>query len=323
MQHRPLPYRQLCFVCGLMLVALISGATPRWAAQTASADTTAVANPILFVTQMPNPNGFGTTISTFGNHLASPSVAGRGGDLYIRYADGTLKNLTAAAGFGSTDPSGFQGANAIAVRDPAVYWDGSKALFSMVVGAPTKQYEVETYHWQIYEITGLKANEIPVITKVPNQPANYNNISPIYGTDDRIIFTSDRPHNGQAHLYPQLDEYELAPTNSGLLSLDPATGDLFQLDHAPSGDFTPIIDSFGRVIFTRWDHLQRDQEADSDAEAVAQGQQPTYGTFNYADESVNAAYQFNQRTEVFPEPRGGRDDLLAGTNITGHTFNFF
>ena len=48
-----------------------------------------------------------------------------------------------------------------------------------------------------------------MITKVPNQPANYNNISPIYGTDDRIIFVSDRPRNGASHLYPQLDEYEL------------------------------------------------------------------------------------------------------------------
>jgi hypothetical protein len=31
---------------------------------------------------------------------------------------------------------------------------------------------------------------------VPNQPASYNNVSPFYGTDDRILFTSDRPHNG-------------------------------------------------------------------------------------------------------------------------------
>jgi len=26
---------------------------------------------------------------------------------------------------------------------------------------------------------------------------------------------------------------------------------------------------------------------------------------------------------VFPEPRSSRTDLLAGTNIVGHTFNFF
>lgn len=280
-------------------------------------------NPILFVTQVPNPSTFATIGATFGNHEASIDAAPRGGDLWIRYPDGALKNLTAAAGFGSSDPAGFQGANAIAVRDPAVAWDGAKALFSMVVGAPTEQYQVATYHWQLYEITGLGASQTPVIKKVPNQPTGFNNHSPIYGTDERILFVSDRPRGGEPHLYPQLDEYELSPVNTGLWSLNPASGDLFQLDHSPSGDFTPSIDSYGRVIFTRWDHLQRDQEADADADDLAAGQPLTYGTFNYADESSGAAYQLNQRAESFPEPRPSRTDLLAGTNLEGHTFNFF
>jgi hypothetical protein len=279
-------------------------------------------HPILFVTQPPLPGDFTTTNAVFGNHLAGMQASTRGGDLWIRYPDGTLKNLTAAAGYGT---DGFQGANAIGVRDPAVHWDGTKAIFSMVIGAPTKQYEVNTYYWQLYEISGLGPNDTPVITKVPNQPEGYNNISPIYGTDDRIIFTTDRPRNGEAHLYPQLDEYELAPTGSGLWSLDPNTGDLRLLNHAPSGDFTPIIDSFGRVVFTQWDHLQRDQQADGDANAGT-GQNcdggNTYGTFNYSDESA-AATILNDRTEVFPEPRACRGDLLAGTNLAGHSFNHF
>ena len=278
-----------------------------------SSDTTA-ANPILFVTQVPVPADFTTIGSVFGNHRANLDAVTRGGDLWIRYPDGTLKNLTAAAGYGDV---GRQGANAIAVRDPAVHWDGQKALFSMVVGAPTRQYQVESYYWQLYEISGLGKNETPVITKVPNQPVNFNNISPIYGTDDRIIFTTDRPRNGERHLYPQLDEYEEAPTVSGLWSLDPASGDLRLLNHAPSGDFTPIIDSFGRVIFTQWDHLQRDQQADGDAQGSS------YGTFNYSDESAASTANFNDRSEVFPEPRASRTDLLAGTNLDGHSFNHF
>ena len=152
------------------------------------------------------------------------------------------------------------------MRDPSVHWGGKKAVFSMVIGAPTAALPtILTHYWQLYEVSGFGVGETVVITKVANQPQNFNNISPIYGTDERIIFTTDRPRNGAAHLYPQLDEYELAPTVSGLWSLDPATGDLFMLDHSPSGDFTPILDSFGRVMFTRWDHLQRDQQADGDA----------------------------------------------------------
>jgi len=271
-------------------------------------------NPILFVTQVPVPGDFTTVASTFGNHLPSMDAAPRGGDLWIRYPDGTTKNLTRAAGFGG---GGMQGAASITVREPSVHWSGTKALFSMAIGAPTQQYVWETYVWQIYEITGLGAADTPVIRKIPHQPAGYNNVSPFYGTDDRVLFTSDRPRGGEPHLYPQLDEYEEAPTVTGLWSLDPVTGDLRLLDHTPSGLFSPSIDSFGRVIFTRWDHLQRDQQADSDD---AEG--GTYGTFDYADESAGAA-RLAQRSEVFPEPRSSRTDLLAGTNLEGVSINHF
>ena len=119
-----------------------------------------LANPILFVTQVPVPGDFTTVASTFGNHLPSAAEAPRGGDLWIRYPDGTMKNLTRAAGFGN---GGMQGASSIAVREPSVHWSGTKALFSMVIGAPTQQFVWETYHWQIYEVTGLGETETPSI----------------------------------------------------------------------------------------------------------------------------------------------------------------
>lgn len=293
----------------LFFVAAISVMLVAAAPQAAAPD-----HPILFVTQVPTPYDFTSVVSVFGNHRGDIDSAPRGGDLYIRYANGSLKNLTKTAGYGA---DGFQGANSIAVREPSVHWSGRKALFSMVIGAPAEQYQVTTHFWQIYEVTGLGQNETPVIRKIANQPADANNVSPIYGSDDRIIFTSDRARNGAAHLYPQLDEYEEAPTVTGIWSLDETSGDLRLLDHAPSGDFSPQLDSFGRIIFTRWDHLQRDQQADADAVDGA-----TYGTFNYADESANAA-RLASRAEVFPEPRGERTDLLAGTNVEGHSFNQF
>ncbi len=296
------------------------------------AATNGVTNPILFVTQAPVSADYTTVGSAIGNQRAAIGAAPRGGDLMIRYPDGTLRNLTQELGYNTFTPGGCEnhvgclGANAIAVRDPAVHWDGAKAVFSMVVGAATQQYQYNTYYWQLYEITGLGKNETAVLTRVPNQPANYNNISPTYGSDDRIIFASDRPRDGSAHLYPQLDEYESAPTVTGLWSLNPATGDLFLLNHTPSGAFTPFVDTFGRVIFTRWDHLQRDQQADSDYEANAP-YNPTNGcsaycSFNYANETQTAA-RLASRNEIFPEPRSSRADLLQGTNLNGHTFNDF
>lgn len=279
--------------------------------------------PVLFCTQIPNPSGFGTSMETFGNHHASMYAAPRGGDLYIRYPNGVLKNLTQTAGYGQT---GMQGATAIAVRDPHVHWSGTKALFSMAIGAPTQRYQVTTHYWQIYEISGLGQNETPVITLVPNQPANYNNVQPIYGTDDRIIFVSDRPRGGYAHLYPQLDEYETSQIVTGIWRLDPQACNLADglemLTHSPSGDFTPIIDQAGRVVFTRWDHLQRDQQADADIMYNA-----GYGTFNFSSEAANATmFPVSPDIEVFPEPRPSRTDLLAlpeWQGFNGQTFNVF
>lgn len=257
---------------------------------------------------LPNPRDFGTLAATFGNHIANPETAYRGGDLWIRYADGSLKNLTQAAGYGN---SGFQGTNSIVVRDPAVHWDGSKIIFSMVVGAATQRYQVNTYRWQLYEVTGLGPSETPLITKVPNQPTAYNNVSPAYSSDDHIIFASDRPRdNSVLHTYPQRDEYESSPVNTGLWKLSPQSGELAILDHSPSGNFNPIIDSFGRVIFTRWDHLQRDQ----------QNVGVDYGAYNY--ESELSSTKLDSAQEVFPEPRSAADQDRK-SNVNLFTINQF
>ena len=273
---------------------------------------TTTSNGIVFVTQVPIRGDFTAIASTFGNQLSNMQSVPRGGDLWIRYPDASLKNLTKAAGYGM---DGLQGANAIAVRDPSPYWDGKKIIFSMVIGAPVKQYEEAVTRWQLYEITNLEPNQTPLISKVPNQPP-YNNISPIYGSDDRIIFTTDRPRDGNAYLYPQRDEYEEAPVVSGLWSLDSKTGDLKILNHAPSGDFTPFVDSFGRLLFTQWDHLQRDQQADADTFEAG-----TNGTFNYESEAASAKAT-SARDEVYPEARI-KEGLPANSPLNPHTFNQF
>jgi len=263
-----------------------------------------LAVPLLFVTQVPSAAGFTTSVSTFGNHSGVITAAPRGGDLWIRYSDATLRNLTSEAGYGN---AGLQGAGAIAVRDPAVHWSGTKALFSMVIGAPPLYQHLE-YFWQIYEVTGFGLGETVAITKLANQPESFNNVNAIYGSDDRVIFISDRPRTGEIHLYPQLDEYESAITNTGLWSLDPGSGDLFQLNHSPSGSFDPLIDSFGRLVFTRWDHLQRDQQADAAREAGASSP-TTY--FNWSGEDA-ASTPLAYEEEFFPEPREQWINFVAG-----------
>lgn len=280
------------FVVGCTLAAaMLAGPVPAFAA------TETLQNPILFVTQFPIPGGFRTISSVFANHEGDMMRVGRGGDLYIRYPDGQLRNLTEEAGYGSTGTNGFQDNNAIAVRDPAVYWDGTKAVFSMVIGAP-RQYQWEDYYWQLYEVTGLGEGQTAVITKVPNQPRNYNNVEPSYASDGSIIFISDQPRNGPSarYLYPQMDEYESTPTPTGVWRLDRNSGRVTLLQDSPSGSSHPFVDSYGRIMFTRWDHLQRDQQCDT------QDGKQTHGCFNYASEDPGAARNTNY-VDIFPEPR--------------------
>ena len=265
-------------------------------------------NPVMFVTQFPIANDFATIGSTFANHFSTMQKVGRGGDLYIRYPDGSVRNLTREAGYGT---AGFQGSNAIAVRDPYVHWSGQRALFSMVIGAPSQQFEYNDYYWQIYEITGFGQGETISITRISGQPQDYNNITPIYGSDGAVIFTSDMPRTKNRYNYPQYDEYESTPTNTGLWKLH--NGQVTLLQHSPSGSFSPIIDSYGRLLFTRWDHLQRDQQASP---------VNSRGAFNYSHEGQGAT-AIDTVAEVFPEPRPAETDLLQGTNMYGHRINHF
>ena len=310
----------LKLVSSLFVVAFLG--LPR--VQAASVTLT---NPVLFVTQAPIPkeingnvsNTFLSVVSLFSNHTADTARAGRGGDLWLRLTNGALLNLTRAAGYGL---SGQQHTNGIAVRDPHVHWSGGKAVFSMVIGAPAFAGDMTPFFWELYEITNLTAvvadtNVPPRIAKVLNQPTNCNNISPCYATDDRIIFTSDRPPNGQRHLYPTREEYKGHPTVTGTWSLDAATGDLRLLQHTPSGVFNPFIDSFGRLIVTRWDHLVQDSNATDDRMGRA-----TNGSFNFASEAPNAAISTNI-LETFPEPRNFDTNGLAQSGTHGLSFNQF
>jgi hypothetical protein len=283
-----------CFIrtaLALLLATLASGV--------AAQASFVTPHPILFITAFPIKNDFGSIGSVFGNHSPQRTKAGRGGDLWIRYRNGDLRNITRELGYGvaARDQTGSA---AIAVRDASVHWDATRALFSMTSGALGK--------WQIHEVSGpglLTPDGALSIRKFPGQPSGFNNIEPTFGSDGSVIFTSDRPRNGAAHLYPQLDEYESAPTVTGLWKLDPDGSNLRLMNHLPSGAFGPFVDSFGRVVFTRWDHMERDQQEGSD-------------TFNWPDESNSGNTFPSTGTDVFPEHKF---DPLPGQN--DHSFNFF
>ena len=310
------------YALGLLASLFSSAATPACAA------SLTLTNPILFVTQAPIPkeingtvsNTFVSVVSLFGNHLADTAHAARGGDLWLMTTNLGLVNLTRKAGLGT---SGSQDGVGIGVRDPSIHWSGKKAIFSMVVGAPTGSNDLTQFYWQLYEITNLDSvvldtNTTPDIRLVQNQPLNFNNVNPCYATDGRIIFTTDKPFNGAMHLYPSLEEYKGNPSVSGTWSLDPGTGDLRLLNHTPSGAFNPIVDSFGRIIETRWDHLVQDANATDDRLNLT-----TNGSFDFLFETNNSAFQSTNIVENFPEPRNFDGVGLGQSKTRGNSFNNF
>lgn len=246
--------------------------------------------PLVFVANIPMVGLLGQ-LNAFGNHGTSIIDSIPGGDLYIRYTDGRLRNLTAEAGFGIPSGEIQQGVKPIAVRQPTIHWSGKKILFSMLTGGPKERFDrASERRWQLYEASGLEENEKLNIKKVPYQYSKYNNMSPIYGASDDILFVSDAPLYGMEHTYPQLDEYESTPSNTGIWKIDINTKKVSMIEHSPSGAFDLQIDSFGRIIFTKWDHLKRDQQADAD-----RYENGKYRAFDFPDENADS------RRTVFPE----------------------
>jgi hypothetical protein len=327
--------RSLAILSLTSLLVLFTSATSK----SIKEKTVILENPLLFALVVPPPplenKTYGHQMETFGNHLTDMLGAPRGGDLCLMKTDGTVRFLTAEAGFGV--PIGqIQAANAIAVRQPCVHWDGKRALFSMVIGGPLRRYDVsyQKNKWQIYEITNLdevvEQGKVANIVKVNGQP-NYNNISPIYGSDDQIIFTSDAPLFNLTHTYPALDEYESTPINTGIYKLNPESGKVVHLSHSPSGDTDLFLASDGRLLSTRWEHLKRDQQAD----------ESRYGSYDFgiktfSSEAANAlpivAPQVKDGKpfadargvpyELFPEALSA-EDPTRDPNESLHDFNEF
>lgn len=268
---------------------------------------------LIFVAQAPNPEGtndINTHMATFGNSTPGITAAPRGGSLMLLRPDGelvdlldvALKNGCDAGGSAICNESGSHRVNAegllvdgYVVRRPRLHWDADKVIFAMTRGAIAEQHgpiEPANPLWQLHEISGLDEEDTPLIHRVEGQP-DYNNVDPVYGLNGFIFFISDKPVTGNDNHYPQLDEYESRPINTGLWRLDTGSGEVMLMDHSPSGDFGPEITPDGHVIFSRWDHLQQDQQSiDNSVATVVTDRTDFWEAYTYdsEDEVGDAAY---------------------------------
>ena len=122
------------------------------------------------------------------------------------------------------------------VRDPVVHYDAKKILFSYRKGGE------DQFH--LYEInvdgTGLKQLTF----------GNYDDIEPVYLPDDRIMFVSTRGRRWVNCWLTQVATlYRCSSDGSGIQEISA------NIEH----DNTPWVMPDGKIIFTRWEYIDRSQ----------------------------------------------------------------
>jgi hypothetical protein len=129
------------------------------------------------------------------------------------------------------DPAG-------SVRDPQVHYDGAKILFSYRPGG--------TDYFHLYEI-GVDGSGLRQLTSGP-----YDDIEPIYLPDGRIMFCSSRCNRWVPCWYTQVAILYTCDGDGG--NIQPVSANI---EH----DNTPWLLPNGRVIYERWEYVDRSRVA--------------------------------------------------------------
>jgi hypothetical protein len=122
------------------------------------------------------------------------------------------------------------------IRDPNVHYDGGKILFSYRRGG------AETYH--LYEI-GIDGSGLRQLTHGPD-----NDIEPIYLPDGGIMFCSSRCHRFVPCWRTQV---------AVLYRCDGDGGNIRMVSNNAEQENTPWMLPDGRVLFMRWEYVDRNQ----------------------------------------------------------------
>ena len=125
-----------------------------------------------------------------------------------------------------------------AVRDPVVSYDGKKVLFSYRKGG--------TEHYNLYEINA-DGSELEQIT---DGDGKYDDIEPCYLPDGDIVFVSSRNKRWvQCWLTQVAGIFRCRPDGTGVRQLSA------NVEH----DNTPWILPDGRIVYMRWEYVDRSQ----------------------------------------------------------------
>jgi hypothetical protein len=167
-----------------------------------------------------------------GHYYANFGYASVDPDLWIHGADGgRLLKLNVRTGELVPlldDPGG-------AVRDPVVHYDGGKILFSY--------RKAGSSHYHLYEIDA-DGSKLRQLTDGP-----FDDIEPAYLPDGDIVFCSSRCNRWIGCFFTQ---------TAVLYRCGPDGDDLRMLSSGAFTENTPAVLPDGRVLYTRWEYVNRD-----------------------------------------------------------------
>lgn len=187
--------------------------------------------PLLFVKQV--PGSFSHQLTQYYGRYARP-----GGGVFVLDAPGrSMQCRQLAAG---RLPQG-------SYQHPEVSYDGRRTLFSYCEAEATPQNTIEGHRGRYYHLYEMAADgsDLRRLTDGP-----FDDFSPRYLPDGRIVFVSTRRLGWHRCGYPGCENYTLAIANGD-------GSDARPLSCHETQEWDPAVLADGRIIYTRWDYVDR------------------------------------------------------------------
>jgi len=245
--------------------------------------------------------------------IRSPLDSTPGGDLYIKPRASLSSpeiNITGSITNGIGD-----------VKDLDVSSDGKLLIFSMLAADPNPNDDSDDPTWDIYTYnreTNELSRVIPKLSDADIIARLGDDIAPYFLPSNRIIFSSNRQKQSRAILStesagkPQFSSQDEDNGEKALvlhtMNLDGT--DIRQISFNQSHDLDPTVLQNGRILFSRWDNMNRNGTI-SLFTILQDGSdlQPYYGTHDNSHEVIGALDEDGNTPQIqFIQPR----ELLDG-----------
>jgi len=128
---------------------------------------------------------------------------------------------------------------------PELSFDGKKVLFCF---KPQDENSFHLYEMNLDPPAGLKADDTGLKQLTSSE---YDDIDPVYLPDGHIMFTSTRG-NSYVRCGPYIYSYVLA-------RCDGDGGNVYLISMNSEPDFVPSLMNDGRVVYSRWEYSDKDQ----------------------------------------------------------------